>query len=390
MAGTDELSGVKMTGCVRGFKHMRKLARWTILALMLGSTGSTTLCSAMAQSSSLPLRGPIPGTVSTTQKSPAHAKGGHHGRTGNSAAGSTSTPKVTPADESSAMTGSDTNGDDAIKDLGTMSPPPIPPVQFKTTTEPHTNISIPIDVNSTDNNLLLHPENKKPLEPLSAVLSNVLLSTGPQEVILGPYHGLPVHVKNATDRPLLFNGDAAVIRLGNHSIRPVTIRQIDQLVDPMETVRDDIIATIKAGVTVGLAPTIRQEEVQRGPILNRYGADELRREDEQSRFGKRIIWPGDTTDGIVYFQTTSSLRGGTFELPVCSMSSQEKSNISGSSTVNGTTGLKPVAEGEVGIPSQEGTKQPSSTTTTATPALPQAKQKPKGRKKEHPHAPDED
>jgi hypothetical protein len=240
-----------------------------------------------------------------------------------------------------------------------VNPPAAPPSadnqpipKLETSTDQHTNISIPLDMNAATTGLLLdttNPNRKppKPPEPLTAVLSNVEMTISKQEIVLGDYHGLQVHVANGTDRPLLFNGAKAVLRLGDSVAKPVTTRQIDDEVNPYATTKDQVVAVLKAGVTVGALPTVKDIKMQRGPILQRYGSDEKRREDEQSRFGNRILWPGDSSDGIIYFQTDKSLHGGTLELPVCSLADfQDKTALKGQSNVTNSAPLGPIAEGE--------------------------------------------
>jgi hypothetical protein len=175
---------------------------------------------------------------------------------------------------------------------------------------------------------------KKPLPPLSAVISSVELTTDPNEYVLGPYHGLHVHVHNGTDRPLVLNGDMATMHLGSEIVRPISIRQVDYEVCPPLTTGEQALVAAKVAVTVGWNSAIADEKVQRGIILGRYGCDEHRRQDEQNRFGKRILWPGDDSDGVVYFQTDQSLKGGTIEMPI---SMTDANNNSVADQNSGTT-----------------------------------------------------
>lgn len=214
----------------------------------------------------------------------------------------------------------------------------------------HTDISIPLDMRSATNGLLLDTTNPtkvpKPPLPLTAVISNVILTTSPQEYLMGDFHGLKVHISNGTDRPLLFNGDKAVIKFDGQCAAPITVGQLQDAVCPASTTKEQIIGVLKVAVTVGLEPTIRDIKMEKGPILQRYGCDEKRREDEQSRFGQRILWPGDSSDGIVYFNTDRSLHGGTLELPISSLADlQDQSTLSGVSKITSTTPLVPISEG---------------------------------------------
>ncbi len=75
-------------------------------------------------------------------------------------------------------------------------------------------------------------------------------------------------------------------------------------------------AAVVAGVTIGAYPTVRDIVNQKGPILNRYGADEKRRENVAARFGKRILWPGDISEGIVFVKENQKIQGASVEMPV--------------------------------------------------------------------------
>lgn len=227
---------------------------------------------------------------------------------------------------------------------------PLPPIQ--TSQDQHKDIAIPLDMSAATTGLLLdttNPNRKppKPPEPLTAVISNVEMTTGSQEIIFGKYHGLQVNVSNGTDRPLLFDGDSATLRLSGSTIKTITIRQTDLTVCPIPTAKDEVIAVARAAITVGAAPAIRDHKLQAGPILQRYGCDEKRREDEETRFGKRILWPGDSCSGIVFFQTDRSLRGGIIELPVQSLADmQDQTALKENSNIKGSATLTPIAAGQ--------------------------------------------
>ncbi|QQR57443.1 MAG: hypothetical protein IPG59_21085 [Candidatus Melainabacteria bacterium] len=75
-------------------------------------------------------------------------------------------------------------------------------------------------------------------------------------------------------------------------------------------------AAVVAGVTIGAYPTIRDLKNQKGPILERYGSDEQRRENISERFGKRVLWPGDISQGLVFVREGEKIAGASVEMPV--------------------------------------------------------------------------
>jgi hypothetical protein len=176
----------------------------------------------------------------------------------------------------------------------------------------------------------VHPV--KVLVPLSQIVSGNDQVTGKierQDVTRGKYQGLLISVTNNADRPVLFDGDAAVAALASGPLACVPLAKLAELsVLPEQSSNfgkkfaTDLKATTEAALTVGWAQTIRDQKRAAGPIVGpnggRYGLDEQRREDELRRFGKRVLWPGDASSGVIYFDSSTTLSGSTIDLPVSS------------------------------------------------------------------------
>lgn len=136
-----------------------------------------------------------------------------------------------------------------------------------------------------------------------------------------PNHGLfgmRIRVVNDTKEPLVFDGD-------NVSIAGAEGRQVSSPMPEMDTTgfppctgKGQFKKVVVSGITIGAVPTLKDMKIAKGPKLERYGCDELRREDEVARFGKRVVWPGASSNGIVYFKTTPS-KGATMEMPVSAL-----------------------------------------------------------------------
>jgi hypothetical protein len=135
--------------------------------------------------------------------------------------------------------------------------------------------------------------------------------------------GLLVQVKNHTDRPLIFDGNGAVANVNGAKLTAAPLIVLENIAAPIPTFQQKLKAaavdTVVQGGSIGAEVTAEDMIRQEGPILGRYGKDETRRGDEISRFGKRIVWPGDSTQGVVYFETSASIAHATVELPVNSL-----------------------------------------------------------------------
>jgi hypothetical protein len=88
---------------------------------------------------------------------------------------------------------------------------------------------------------------------------------------------------------------------------------------------------LPAAVTVGAVPTISDIKNAKRPVLDRYGHDEERRSVEASRFGRRILWPHQKTQGIVFFETDDPLGSARIDIPATTLFDQKDTGILSSS-----------------------------------------------------------
>jgi hypothetical protein len=156
-------------------------------------------------------------------------------------------------------------------------------------------------------------------QPLQVVVGAVDLSVGKTPVEVGPYLGVKIHVTNNTNSPLLLDGDRAALEKGGSTLTAVTNFNLEGAADPPEPTKTLVKNAVLAAVTVGANLAIADQKIENGPVLGRFGGDERRRESSAERFGKRIIWTGDSTEGVIFFPTTDveALNGGNIKLPVC-------------------------------------------------------------------------
>lgn len=168
---------------------------------------------------------------------------------------------------------------------------------------------------------LFGPNSKPVLMPLVSVASSQIEIQAEQTpVSLKGMQGVKVKVKNNTDRPLYFSGDEATATAGDAALSAAHMQEIEDLIpsrdNPKQYKMRSVKATITAAVTVGALQTVEDEITERGPMDGRYGWDNARRIDRQARFARRVLWPGDSTEGTVFFKTNSSLHGASLEMKV--------------------------------------------------------------------------
>jgi hypothetical protein len=181
-----------------------------------------------------------------------------------------------------------------------------------------------VDAVMTPDLLLVSPDvgkDKEPPAPLRAFVGNsVTLKAEPKEIDFDGLQGLSVIVTNDSGRPLLIDGDSAKIVVGDKTYNCASLTQLQKSVLPNRNGKaiaaGVFTKVIPTAVTVGLEPTILDAIRLKKPVRLRYGPDERRRLAEASRFGKRILWPHQKTDGVIYFKTAERLAGGKIEMPM--------------------------------------------------------------------------
>ena len=201
-------------------------------------------------------------------------------------------------------------------------------------------------------------QEKKTEVPLSSVPSHDLsVKIYPASSFSGRFKALAVTVENHTDKTLVVDGDKAALLntlsiatprasvksadtgdfadrgSGSQALSAITSAipcatqaAIDAVGKPPTTFTgkftSDVKATVTAALTVGAVQTAETIVKERGPIKERYEWDEQRREREDSRFGKRLLYPGDKSDGMIYFNSDVSFGSKSLAIPVASFYDQ--------------------------------------------------------------------
>ncbi|PWT96511.1 MAG: hypothetical protein C5B53_09530 [Candidatus Melainabacteria bacterium] len=180
------------------------------------------------------------------------------------------------------------------------------------------------DAVMTEDLLMVDPA-QKPSAPQPAPLKafvgqSLTITVERSDICLEKLQGVMVSVVNETSRPLVLDGDnAEAIGDGaNYKCAPLLTIQRSVLPDRSgkAMAKGFFTKVLPAAATVGLVPTIEDISTMKKPIRLRYGPDELRRLAEASRFGSRILWPHQKTNGIVYFDSAQNLTGTKITIPV--------------------------------------------------------------------------
>lgn len=185
------------------------------------------------------------------------------------------------------------------------------------TNKPVESVKTPLikDSDSTATNTPLGRE-KRPAPPTQDELrEQIRFTTTAAPVSREPdLIGIKVQVQNNSQSPLLFDGDKAILHADGQNIP--AINSVEKKITMKQAFIRETNAAVVAGVTIGAYPTIRDMKNQKGPILKRYGTDEQRRENLSERFGKRILWPGDITEGVIFVHEGEKIAGASVEMPV--------------------------------------------------------------------------
>jgi len=186
------------------------------------------------------------------------------------------------------------------------------------------NLNVPlIPSNHIVKDIFLVPNigpNNSSETPLSSIINKAKLSIVGRDVITNGLHGIMISVANNTDRPLVFDGDAAIATISGAKYSAAPTAQLEPRKSPPDElkgkIKSDLWASTSAAVSIGAVQTVLDQKRFDGPILGRYEQDEDRRRNEESRFGKRVVWPGDSSQGVLYFAGVTTLQDAVLNIPV--------------------------------------------------------------------------
>jgi hypothetical protein len=178
------------------------------------------------------------------------------------------------------------------------------------------------DAMMTQDLILVNPnKNGQTPQPLQTFVGQTLKMTiDHSKVSLRHLGGVIATVLNDTNRPLVIDGDSGKATVSSKTYQAVSLQVLQKKVLPSKTLEANIgrllVQVPPAAITVGAVPTAEDYLRMKKPIRKRYGSDQRRRTVEATRFGERILWPHQETQGIFYFDTEDDLSTAKIQVPV--------------------------------------------------------------------------
>lgn len=174
----------------------------------------------------------------------------------------------------------------------------------------------------TQDLLLVNPQKEGIApEPLQSFVGQTLkITVEHNKIKLRGLAGIMIIVINDTSRPLVVDGDKAKIFSDNQTFETISLQTLQKKVLPSKTAQAQIgrfvAEVVPSFLTVGATTTTEDYITMQKPIRQRYGADQRRRLAELTRFGQRIVWPHQETQGILYFDTDTDISKVKVQIPV--------------------------------------------------------------------------
>jgi len=161
---------------------------------------------------------------------------------------------------------------------------------------------------------------QRALKDLSSKSIQLLVDT--EDVVVRGKHGLRIHVLNKSDRAVIFNGDDAKAILNGMEYPSTIVGEFDDLSGSQPTFISDLDATDGGNPTAISIKGIQSYNdllKKPKPTLDRFNRDDYQRKAaDQTRFGQRILWPGDSSSGTIIFQSSEALGNAQVKIPICS------------------------------------------------------------------------
>jgi len=177
------------------------------------------------------------------------------------------------------------------------------------------------DAMMTQDLLLVNPNKSgQAPQPLQSFVGQTLkISVDHSKIDFRKLAGIKITVINDTTRPLVIDGKEAKAIVGTKTYQNVSLPVLQKKVLPRKGLEANagrfVTDVVPATVTVGATPTVEDYIRLEKPIRKRYGSDQRRRSAEITRFGERILWPHQETQGILYFQTSEDLSKAKIQIP---------------------------------------------------------------------------
>lgn len=167
--------------------------------------------------------------------------------------------------------------------------------------------------------------------PLNEITNKIELNIEPEDVLIKGKHGVKIKIKNNTDRALIFNGENATARFHGSEYKCMNIDQFEDTCNLDLSDRD--LPLIMPPVVIGGLQPAKSISSKSRSLRKSIEASENSLKKPPERFGKRILWPGDTSYGIILFNANESLTNSIIKIPASSLfDSSDQAAISNSDT----------------------------------------------------------
>ncbi len=177
------------------------------------------------------------------------------------------------------------------------------------------------DAMMTQDLLLVNPNKSgQAPQPLQSFVGQTLKISVDHKIInFRKLIGIKITVTNDTNRPLVIDGKEAKAIVSAKTYQNVSLPVLQKKVLPSKSWEANagrfVTDVAPAAATLGTNLTVEDYLRMKKPIRKRYGSDQRRRMVEASRFGERILWPHQETQGILYFQSGEDLSKAKIQIP---------------------------------------------------------------------------
>lgn len=186
------------------------------------------------------------------------------------------------------------------------------PLAAKNSQKTHSSNKIQVDVKAA--------LKAKPLKDIASKTIQVLVEQ--EDVVVRGKHGVRIHVVNKSDRAVIFNGDDAIATLNGVEHPSSIMSEFDDLSGSQPTFINDLDASDPGrpeAISIRGIQSYNDLLKKPKPTLDRFNRDDYqRKEADQTRFGQRILWPGDSSSGTIIFQSSEALGNSRLKIPICS------------------------------------------------------------------------
>jgi hypothetical protein len=205
-----------------------------------------------------------------------------------------------------------------------------PPGSAPASNTPNSDPGKAVNAQMTQDLIIIKREEVAPSTTRTPLSTSVKVKVENRQALPHDLYGITVNVTNEADRPVVIDGDNAKSVGVGESRACLSTSELEKQIAPSRGAKDLARVSKKvslAAASIGLVPTARDYFKINGPLSARYGQDEKRRSAEISRLGRRIVFPHEHTEGIIFFDMKNLPAPERIELPVSALFETEDSSL---------------------------------------------------------------